>query len=67
MRDYARRLKTIERKLMPGREEKLPIVIIKRPNGDGTFTEIPGCWSLNDPQIALGVARAGRRADDDEI
>jgi len=35
---------------------------LRWPNPDGTFTEVPGCRSLNDPKIALGIAKgeAGR-------
>jgi len=54
------RLKRVEEQLEP---EKGPW--LRWPNPDGTVTEVPGCRSLNDPQIALAVA--GLTDDDDRI
>ena len=54
------RLKRIEEQLEPDKGPGL-----QWPNDDGTFTEVPGCRSLNDPEIALRVAglRPGRIAE----
>jgi hypothetical protein len=52
MNSLYRRVDRIEAELEPDRGEGL-----RWPNPDGTFTEVPGCRSLNDPQIAIAIAR----------
>jgi len=51
MNSLSKRIDRIEERLDPDKGPGL-----HWPNGDGTFTEIPGCLSLNDPKIALRVA-----------
>lgn len=61
----ARRVERIEDRLEP---EEGPW--LRWPNDDGTITEVPGCRSLNDPKIAIAVARldeAETKHDDDGI
>jgi hypothetical protein len=58
MNSLSRRVDRIEEQLEP---EKGPW--LRWPNDDGTFTEVPGCRSLNDPQIAIAIARATDEAD----
>jgi hypothetical protein len=65
MNNLSRRVDRIE-----GQLEADKGACLRWPNGDGTFTEVPGCRSLNDPEIALGVAgrgagRIGERLTDD--
>jgi hypothetical protein len=52
MNSLSRRVDRIEERLEP---EEGPW--LRWPNGDGTFSEVPGCRSLNDPQIAIAIAR----------
>jgi len=54
MDSLSRRVDRIEEQLEPDKGPWL-----RWPNPDGTFTEVPGCKSLNDPQIALRVAGLG--------
>ncbi len=60
MSDLQRRVDRIEEQLEPDKGPGL-----RWPNDDGTFTEVPGCRSLNDPEIVLRVAglRPGRIAE----
>ena len=63
----SRRVDRIEERLEPEKG-----VCLRWPNTDGTVTEVPGCRSLNDPQIAIAIARHGagpiakRLTDDDD-
>jgi len=59
MSSLSKRLDRITERLEPDKGPGL-----RWPNEDGTFTEIPGCLTLNDPKIAVRVASsAGVRAD----
>jgi len=60
MDSLLKRVDKIEDQLEPDRGPGL-----QWPNDDGTFTEVPGCRSLNDPQIALGIARGSAGQDDE--
>ena len=59
MNSLHRRVDKIEGRLEPGRG---PGIRWHKP--DGTFIEVPCGLTLNHPQIALAVARGGRRADE---
>jgi len=52
-----RRVDRIEKRLEPDKGPWL-----QWSNPDGTFTEVPGCRSLNDPKIAIGIARSTDKA-----
>lgn len=60
MNSLSRRIDKIEERLEPDAGP-----VLRFPNGDGTFMEVRGVRSLNDPQIALAVARRCRQADED--
>jgi hypothetical protein len=62
----SRRIDKIEEQLEPNKG-----ACLRWPNPDGTFTEMPGCRDLNDPEIAirvatLGVGRIAERLTDDD-
>lgn len=52
MNSLSMRVDRIEGRLEPQEGPRL-----RWPNDDGTFTEIPGCRSLNDPKIVLALVR----------
>jgi len=58
MNNLSRHIDRIEEQLEPDNG-----ACLRWPNPDGTFIEVPGCRSLNDPAIALGIAK-GNREDD---
>ncbi len=59
MSNLSRRVDRIEERLKPDTGPGLRWL-----NGDGTFMEVPGCRTLNDPKIALTIARNGRQIDE---